>query len=426
MTSQDIYLCTTIDLLAATEVRTNPSFLFFVHEVRPPILPFIDQVNFGRMKICVANMGTQEPAIASAILAVQYLYRAQANGLSTSRAMTLYQAATSIFNTMLCEHDQDQNFDSVLIVAFLLCLFEIIVLEETGSIFHRTREVFATRLQVWIQETCHSPLSLRIVAWLQIIHAAARRGGNPGVLPSAIIDALTGLTDEIPSLASLDTDTDAPTTVYDLVTNPIFDFYLELEKKSTQVANLSHYHRSRTTSADQEEAWDLMAHIKIQIYQLWEARPALMRLQPDDLRKQFSNTAAEPLIALIGICTAAYHTEIVEVGRTISDPPLASHEAKQAMRRIRGIIEGDWNAYASGKLNTGYLRPLFLYAIESIAPDDTKWALERLREIKDPVSRSDFFASFAHLLTEAQRRKGRRVTTKYFCYQTFGVSPPLL
>jgi uncharacterized protein (DUF2236 family) len=168
-----------------------------------------------------------------------------------------------------------------------------------------------------------------------------------------------------------------------------------------------------------------------------------MRLEPFELRNQLSSSISEPLISLIGITTAAYYTEIVEIGRTLSDPPFASPEAKQAMQSIRNIVEScDWNrnidasnlhgaasskSYShSGKLNPGFLRPLFLYAIESIHKGDTQWAVDRMIQINNHICRSEFFARFAESLTEAQRSVRRRVTTKYFCFKTFGVAPPFL
>jgi hypothetical protein len=123
---------------------------------------------------------------------------------------------------------------------------------------------------------------------------------------------------------------------------------------------------------------------------------------------------------------AAYLAEVVALGRTLGDPPFASPEAVQAMSKMRDLIEGDWNASSGGALNPGYLRPLFVYAIESLSKEETLWAVNRLRQIRSPLSRSDFVASLAESLGEAQREKGRRVTTKYFCYQTFGVPPPFM
>jgi len=422
MTSQDIYLCTTIDLLAASEMPTHPSFSYFVEEVNFPVVSPYDYVNWGRMKIYVTELGTHDEAVAVAISAVQALYKAQVNGLPMSQAMSVYQAATTIFETML---DNDAlDFHTILVVAFLLSLSEIIVPNETGSVFGQSDGAFVTRLKAWTLNGYRSPVSLRIEAWLQLLHAAARRGGNPGLLSDTVSGLLSNRTMEVPSLSLLDHYTDAATSIYDIISAPIFTFYLELQKISTQIANLSHYHRSRITSADQEEVSQIMAGLKIKMSSLWEARPGPLRFEPSELRAHFSPMIAEPLIALVGICIAAYYTEVVETGRTLSDPPFASAEAKQAMCRIRDIVEGDWNTSSGSNLNSGYLRPLFLYAIESIHRDDTQWAVERLKQIKNPICRSDFFASFAEALAEAQRSKGRRVTTKYFCYQTFGVPPP--
>lgn len=245
-------------------------------------------------------------------------------------------------------------------------------------------------------------------------------------MSNAVAGLLPDQTVVTPSLSALESYTDARTSIYDVVKAPLFTFYLELQKISIQVANLSHYHRSRTTGADQEDVSKIITDIRNRIFFLWQSRPVPMQLKPGELRAQFSPAIAEPMISLIGLCIAAYYTEIVDIGRTLSDPPLASAEAKQAMCQIRDIIEGDWNASSGAKLNPGYLRPLFLYAIESICKDDSQWAVERLKDIKSPSCRSDFFAFYAESLAEAQRRKKRRVTTKYFCHQLFGVSPPFL
>lgn len=425
MTSQDIYLCTTIDLMAATEAPSHHSFTYFVEEVNTPLVSPYDQVNWDRMKTHFTELATHDRAVAAAILAVQALYRAQANGLSTTRAMSLYRAAKTLFITD-CEWGT-LDLEIVLVVAFLLCLFELIVPDETGSIFGQSEGSFVQRLEAWSVQEYRSPVSLRIEAWVRIIHAAARRGGGPGILSDIVGNLLGNHTaSDLPGLSYLDPYTDAATSVYDIVSAPIFAFYLGLQKLSAQIADLSHYHRSRFTSTDQEEVAALMANLKTGISRMWEARPGLMRFEPGEIRAQFSRTIAEQLIALVGMCNAAYHTEVVEIGRTLSDPPLASAEAKQAMRHIRDIVEGDWNASSGGKLSPGYLRPLFLCAIESIQKEDTQWAVERLKQINDPISRSRFFASFAKSLAEAQRGKERRVTTKWFCYQTFGVSPPFL
>ena len=424
MTSQDIYLCTTIDLLAATQVPIHASFSFFVEEVNPPLISPYDQVNWGRMKMHVIELGTYNEAVAATILAVQALYKAQLNGLTTSRAMSAYHAARTIFKNAL--DDDTQDFNTILVVTFLLCLFETIVPDETDSVLGHSDGAFVRRLEIWSLQGYHSPVSLRIEVWLKILHVAARRGGGPGLLSDTVSGLLPIRTTEAPSLCLLDNYTDAATSMYEILSAPIFAFYLEIQKISIQVANLSHYHRSRITSSDQDEVTELMTRLKTKMLFMWQTRLGPMRFDPGELRAQFSRAIAEPIVSLIGICTAAYYAEIIDIGRTLSDPPLASQDAKQAMRQIRDIIEGDWNVLSGRKLNPGYLRPLFLYAIESVDKDDTQWAVERLKDIKNPICRSDFFASFANSLAEAQISKTRRVTTRYFCYWAFGVPPPFM
>ncbi len=147
---------------------------------------------------------------------------------------------------------------------------------------------------------------------------------------------------------------------------------------------------------------------------------------PDDLRDQLAPKIANPIITLIGLCDAAYHAEFVEIDRVLGDPVSESTDSKEAMRRIREAIDGGWNAYEEGKLNSGYLRPLFLYAIECMDSEENQWAVERLGQIRNAICRSAFFASFGKALSDAQLRKERRVTSKYFCIWYFGVPPPFM
>jgi hypothetical protein len=140
---------------------------------------------------------------------------------------------------------------------------------------------------------------------------------------------------------------------------------------------------------------------------------------------------ALPFLRQARICKAMYHTEVVEVGRILSDPPFASDEARVHMRAIRDLVveeieATDDNEEAGKAVHVGFLRPLFLYAIESLYEDESTWAIAQLRRIKDPVCRSDFFASFAEGLCQAQREKRRRVTTRWFCLEAFDVTPPYL
>ncbi|KAK9234168.1 hypothetical protein V1525DRAFT_78291 [Lipomyces kononenkoae] len=436
MTSQDISLCTTIDYLEAVGIKDRPSFSFFIEEVNLPLISPYDDANWRRVKTICTELSADNGAMFAAILAVQELYKAQVTGLSTSHAVSLYGTATAIFVPSL--ENLAQDIDTVLIISFLLCLFEIIVPNETYSVLSQTDGAFVARLEATAIHGHYSAVALRISSWLRIIHAATRRGGNLGILSDNVSSLLPSDSIHPPSLSMLDKDIQIANSMYDILSAPIFTFYFELQCISTQIANLSHYHRSRTTGEDQEEVAELMSGVKTRLKSIWQARPGPMRFEASELRVQLSPSIAEPLVTLVGIATAAYHAEIVEVGRTLSDPPLASPEAMQAMRCIRDIVEnGDWNAYAStcngaqsynksDKLHPAYLRPLFLYAIESIHLADAQWAVDHIKRINNHICRSEFFARFAESLTEAQRSKGRRVTTRYFCYQAFGVAPPYL
>ncbi|KAH6611561.1 hypothetical protein Trco_001581 [Trichoderma cornu-damae] len=399
MTSQDISICTTIDFLAAFSVMDTPSFAGFIDDVNPPVIAAYDPINWRRMKALIVDLATRDRVTCAATVAVQTLYNAQATGLSISYAIALYRTASDDFHCALGSGDWE--FDALLIIVFLLSLCEILVPEETQSV-----------------------LSL-----------------SDGLLSNVVGELLPDGAAELPGLSILDADTRPLDLLFDTLSTPVFSFYRELQDISSELANLSHYHRSRTTGEDQEEVEGLIGRLKTRLHILWQCRPGPMRLEPSTMRRQLPPAIAEPLVELVGITTAAYHAEIVEVGRTLSEPPLASQEAKSAMCAIRSIVEDEaWNAYGSGgvgaaspnramppgRLHPGYLRPLFMCAIESINQSDTQWAVHRIRHVNNNICRSEFFALFADSLAAAQRSKGRRVTTKWFCYETFGVSPPYL
>ncbi|KAF5009314.1 hypothetical protein FDECE_4461 [Fusarium decemcellulare] len=421
-TSQEILLATTLDWLAAFEEPTQSSFSYFIEEVDSPFISPFDHLNWRRVKMHIARLGTQETSVATSILAVQVLYRAQAGRLPMTHAMSVHQAAISIFESI--SGSDTVNFDIVLVVAFLLCLSVATLPNEDGPPFSVLDGVFVTRLETWLLGGHRSPVSLRMGAWLQLLHTAIKRVGNPGLLPKQASSLLNYHIKDIPSLSALDNGAHPASALYDIISAPIFAFYLEVQKISNQVADVTHYRRSRITPADQAEVTDILTSLKASMSSTWESRPAPLRLEPAELRQHFRPTIADPLINLAGLCFATYFTEVVAMGRILGHPSFASPEAKHAMGRIRDIVDGDWNASNGGALNPGYLRPLFLYAIENFEKEETQWAADHLRRIENPISRSDFIASFIESHGEAQRSQGRRVTMKAFCYQRFGVPLP--
>ncbi|KAM0255860.1 hypothetical protein ACHAQJ_005365 [Trichoderma viride] len=426
--SRDIELTTTMDVLAIRQVPLQPSFSFFLENVDCPAITPFDDINWRRMKAEVVGIGAGSEVVAEAIVALSTLYKGQLYGLPLSKAMCLYKSAKSAYETLL-DHDDTQNFDTVLVVAFLLCLFEIVQYDETVPLFREPSVKLVQRLQVGTQyQLPHSSLAIRIIAWLRLLHTTTIRGGGMGLISDDVYHLFSSCSETtIPNLAApSDQLLDTSTHIYEMLATPIFDFYFQLQMISSQVAKLTHYHRSRTTGMDQKDVAQQMTGITSRLRALWDTRSATQRQTPEDLRAHLAHKIADPIIALIGMCHAMYYAELIEIGRVLGDPVSESAESRQAMCRIREIVDGDWNAQDRGIVKTGYLRPLFLYAIECMDRDENQWAVERLERIKNPICRSDFFAAFGRELSEAQLRKERRVTSKFFCIWYFGVSPPFL
>jgi len=421
MTSQDIYLCTTIDWLAANECLQAVSFSSFLNEIDLPLLTSFDPWNWTHMKAYAVSLASQHRSMAVAISAVQLLWRAQTHSLPTTNAISRYEVARRILEADL--RNDAKDFSTILLTAFLLSLFSIVLLDETNSILAQHAGNFVARLESWSRSGLRTPIVSRIAAWLKIMHAAARRGGNQGIMSAKVHDLLSDQYEELPSLSALAPHHSDP-AAHESVSPIIFRFYLSLQCLSLQVANMSHYHRSRRTAADQEEVVRLMGCLKAELHSLWLTRPAILRCDPDEIRDRFSTETAELLINQAAISIASYHAEFVDIDRSLGDPLSLTPEAEEGLRWIESLVEANRNV--GEKLGPGLLRPLFMYAIEHENSTNAQWALDCMKEIKDPIARSDFFASYAQALVEEQRIKKRRVTTRWFCYERYGVRPPFL
>lgn len=421
--SQLILLSTTIDWLAAFEVAIPSSFCYFIEQVDCPFLSPFDFLNWNRVKTHITRLDLQYVPVSKALLAIQAVYRAQVDRLSMVHARSEYQAAVDNFESI--SSDQGVDFDVILIVAFLLCLCMTTLPNEDSS-FGVLDGTFTERLHAWLQGGHREPISLRICAWLQLLNTATKRSGSVGLLSEYIANLLYDHINDVPSLSLLDDNTPPEHSLFDAVSTPIFSFHLKVQRISNRVANITHYRRSRTTPEDQAEVTELVDVLKTDLAFLWENRPAPLRLPPDKLREHFSSQISDPLIALAGVCSAAFHTENIVIGRILGDQPFPCPETRPDREGIRDIIDGKWNASLCGALNPGYLRPLFVYALESVEEPQTLWAADCLRRISHPISRSSFLASFIEAHGKAQRAQARRVTMKYFCYQTFSVPLPYI
>ncbi|KAK5717093.1 hypothetical protein LTR15_008982 [Elasticomyces elasticus] len=427
--SQDIYLCTTIDLIAASEGSATPSFVYFRESVESPFVTPYDAVNWQLFKDRVIEAAARTLSLTSATLAVQELHRARRNCLPHSKALSMYNNACEDFGVMM--GSAGVNPDVVLMTTFMLSLFEVLVPQHVSRRpLGQSHGPLISMLEAWAyNDNSYTALSLRIGSWLLISHAAARRSGNPGLLAPALQDVLAHACSSHIEVPSLTAGSNVPLAdhVITILSNALFMFFFRLQLLSTRVADLSHYHRGRTTGCDQEEVSMLMSALQQQIEALWADRPALMRYSAGDMRTQFASDVAQPLVLMVALCKLTYLTELVEIGRNLSDTQRASTEAQTHMTKAREIISAsDWYCGSGNVIQPACLRTLFLYAIESFDELDTNWAISKMRVIKDPICYSEFFASFAEGLTEEQRAKGRRVTTKWWCWRAFGITPPYL
>ncbi|KAM5350805.1 hypothetical protein ACJ41O_007310 [Fusarium nematophilum] len=426
--SRDIELTTTMDLLAAC---SEPSRMisFFLESVDcPGVAPF-DSVNWHFAKCHIVEFGKTCSAIMSGITAVATLFKAQLYGLPASRSLSQYHSTRAAHEELL--GDPTRDFSYCLVVVLLLCLFELAHSGDGVPAFKEPSQLFLERLGTWAHHPeSHSDLSLRLIIWLKILQTVTMRGGGMGLLSESICSLLPNYDGPFPNIKSpAGRESGLSTHLHDMLCAPVFDFYYRLQMLSGEIAKLTHYHRSRTTGVDQEEVARLAAHIKSRLRELWNGRSATQRQTPQDLRDQLAPKLANTVIRLVGICNAAYHAEFVEIDRVLGDPVSQWTDSREAIQAIRQIVD-DECAYSdtteSEGLNPGYLRPLFLYAIECMDREENQWAAGRIAQIRDPIYRSKFFSTFGKELSDAQMRKERRVTSKYFCIWYFGVPPPYM
>ncbi|KAL2204132.1 hypothetical protein CC79DRAFT_1312399 [Sarocladium strictum] len=430
--SRDIELTTTIDILALRTQSPYMSEIFLEAVDCPGITPF-DCVNWKLAKHHFVQIGKSCAAVASCVAALSTLYNEQVHGLSCSGSLSHYHAGRNSIEEVLS--DTAADFEIVLAASFLTCAFEMVhygdvipYLREPGSLFMR-------RLHVWAQTTSlHTDLAKRIITWLRILHSITCRGGAMGLISDEVVTLFPNYNETLPNIKPpIGLGIDTCGHLYEVLSGPIFNFYLQLQLISGQIARLSLYHRSRTKATDQQEVVEHMDSLKSCLRSLWDNRCSTLRQSPTYLRSELSPRTADKIIDLIGICEAAYYAELVDINRQLGDPVSISDDSREALHKIRAIIEQHGNSSSTSdsgekeqKLNPGYLRPLFLYAIENTDRDQSTWAVQRIAQIQGPIYRGQFFSRFAEALAEAQVQNDRRVTSRYFCIWYFGTTPPFL
>ncbi|KAK9243910.1 hypothetical protein V1506DRAFT_543005 [Lipomyces tetrasporus] len=398
-------------------------FSYFLEHVEPPFITPCDSMNWARMRRHMAELGARHSVVASAIVSVEALYEAMANGEDITNATSLYYAAKSSHAIML--EDERQGLQITLTVTFLLCCFEIVAQQETVSITLKSEGAFIRRLEEWSKQRPWPPVARRIEAWLKIIHAKALHLGGRGLLAAKVHSLLSDDGQPTPCLSLLDHNVDPITAVCDSISSTLFEFYLETQIISTQSSGLNRHHRSRGFPADEIEVQQTSELIRRRLYCLWQGRPSILKLCGNDLCGQFSQNQTAIITRLIDICKAAYFTEVAHLERSHGQWPSATPEAQDAMLQVREIVENINTADAT-KLGSGFIWPLYIYAVESTEQERATWAVEKLRQVKSPVCRSDFIADLVQGIVQEQRKKGERVDSRYFSIQTFGIAPPFL
>ncbi|KAF5563537.1 transcriptional regulatory moc3 [Fusarium napiforme] len=426
--SRDIELTTTLDILTLRTQSPYMTELFLDTVECPGITPF-DPLNWKLAKENIVHLGKSCLAISSGITAVATLCSGHVFALSTSESLSRYHSARKNIEELL--EDDEKDFDLALVAVFLLCMFELIHSGDITPYLRVPSRIFIPRLQAWVQtQTSYSELSTRIVTWFKILYSASFRGGAMGLLSERVFSLLPDFNGPIPNLRPPGgQEPEISNHLYEVLSAPIFDFYCQLQKLSGEIAKLSLYHRSRTKRKDQQEVVERMATLKTRLRALWEIRCATQRQSSEQLRAQIVPRIADMISSLISICEAAYHAEFIDIGRQLGDPVSQSPDSIEALDRIREIVERDRSSDDEGRsrtINPGYLRPLFLCAIDSTDKEQTYWAIENLAKIQNRVYRAEFFSAFAKALSEAQTRNDRRVTSRYFCIWYFGITPPFL
>lgn len=426
--SRDIQLCTTMDLLRAHDEHLQSSTVFLELVECPGITPF-DRVNWNHAKYQIVERYKSCRAVSQAITAISTLHHTLMYNLSPARAIDYATHARVSLDELLGEHSLD--FSTALATIFILCVFEVIISDEETIAFKEPSQILLQRVKAWAKSPLtHTPLCKRLITWLKIIQTITNRGGGRGLLSEELYEILPNYEGPLPLLQTLpDHQRDVSTDLHQVLSAPLFDFYFQLQIISGRIAKETHYRRTRKSGSDQDEVVRSMTVIKSQLQALWESRSTIQRQTAKDIRSQLAPSIANIVIELIRICNTAYYAEYVEIDRVLGDPLTKWTGSREAIRSIQQIVDDDWEEsyMTDGKgLNPGYLRALFLCAIECMDRDQNQWAVERISDIRGASYRSKFFADFGRALSEAQIERKRRVTSKYFCIWYFGGPPPFL
>ncbi|ETI26448.1 hypothetical protein G647_03225 [Cladophialophora carrionii CBS 160.54] len=405
----------------ATAANLN-KFPYFLEKLEPPFISHFDRDNWIRMRQYLADLGSRDSVVASAIIAVQALYEAEENGWDTTNAIALYYAAKASHATLL--EELDPGFEPTIMAAFLLLCFEIVAQQETVSVTMKPEGAFVDKLEQWAKLRPWPPVACRVETWLKLLHVKALHLGGRGLMCAKVSRLLSYDSGPTPSLILLDQHPSPPSILYDSLSSQLFEFYMQTQKIGASLCGLNRHHRSRGSLMDETEVDQVAQNIRKQLQSLYQQRPSVLQLRPEELRSVIPAPFANSLATLIDLCNAAYHIEIVDLGRAHGQWLTPTPEAQEAMQHVRHIVDENFTQN-SGAVSPGFMWPIFFYALEA-DEEGGKWAVRMLQQIRRPTCHSDFFALFLEAVLDQQRQKGERVDCRYLCIEKFGIPPPFI
>ncbi|KAF2095747.1 hypothetical protein NA57DRAFT_79456 [Rhizodiscina lignyota] len=410
----------------------NPnSFAYFLDHVDPPFITPFDSANWSRVKRIAVDIARQNAVVLAAVYCVETLYEAESARQDTTKAMSQYHVAKAQFATMLESEHHLQNLEPVLLVTFLLCCFEVVAQQETVSITLKAEGTFVDFLEKWAPIRPWPPVACRIEAWLKIFHTKALHLGGRGLLSVKVHNILMshGNSAPTPSLIQIDPNPTPWAILFDSLSGQLFEFYVQIQDIGYQCCGLNRHHRSRGSPTDEVEVDQAAMQIRKNIYAIWQQRPSSLRLTVGNIRSLFQGQTevVEQLSNLVDLISCAYWNELVDLCRAAGQGSWRNPtpEAVDGMKQLRSIVEKTVERN-DGKVDAGFMWPIFFYGLEATDEESGAWAISRLREVRSAICRSEYAADLLQGVLDEQRKKEDRIDCRYLAFQKFGVPPPFI
>ncbi|KAF9760867.1 hypothetical protein IL306_004076 [Fusarium sp. DS 682] len=401
----------------------SSTYSFFLSNVNPPFITPWDSINWGIAKGYLCHLAATTPAISAAIQAIETVYQSLLDDGDISPGLSRYFAAKTLYISL--QGDLTCDLELVLITAFLLACFEIVVQQETVPSLLKQEGMLIKRLEECAEPQTWSPLARRIISWLYLFHTKAMHLGGRGILSPKVITLLRK-SHHISSLTYLRVGhATVEEALNDAIQQSLFHFYFGLQDISLQVSCLNRHHRSRGTLKDETDVDTISKTLEKQLQSLWEGRP----LYIDAVLDEGSSGAAQETTQLrelnlvACLCHICYHAEIIYHARAYGRSQPLSLSILNARAAIRRGIE---QVSRANTLHPAFIWPLFMYAVETTEEDDLEWVLATLQGISDLWWNSKMITDLAAGVGREQLNKGERIDSRYLCLERFGTIPPYM